>query len=55
MGPDGGAGYVYIGSESGCTFDTVTEQASCQACTLLDTNSIPWRRASMLAAMRPDS
>ena len=33
MGPDGGAGYVYIGSESGCTFETVTEQASCQACT----------------------
>ena len=33
MGPDGGAGYVYIGSESGCTFDTVTQQAFCQACT----------------------
>ena len=33
MGPDGGAGYVYIGSESGCTFETVTEQAFCQACT----------------------
>ena len=33
MGPGGSDGYVYIGSESGCTFDTVTEQASCQACT----------------------
>jgi len=33
MGPDGSAGYVYIGSESGCTFDTVTQQAFCQACT----------------------
>jgi hypothetical protein len=33
MGPSGGTGYVYIGSESGCTFDTVTDPASCQACT----------------------
>ncbi len=33
MGPDGGDGYVYIGSESGCTFDTVTDPAFCQACT----------------------
>jgi hypothetical protein len=33
MGPGGGDGYVYIGSESGCTFDTVTDPASCQACT----------------------
>jgi hypothetical protein len=33
MGPGGGDGYVYIGSESGCTFDTVTDPAFCQACT----------------------
>ena len=33
MGPGGSDGYVYIGSESGCTFDTVTEPAFCQACT----------------------
>jgi hypothetical protein len=33
MGTGGGPGYVYIGSESGCTFDTVTQQAFCQACT----------------------
>jgi hypothetical protein len=33
MGPDGGDGYVYIGSESGCTFETVTDQSFCQACT----------------------
>jgi len=33
MGPGGGDGYVYIGSESGCTFDTVSDPASCQACT----------------------
>jgi hypothetical protein len=33
MGPGGGDGYVYIGSESGCTFDTVTDPASCQPCT----------------------
>ena len=32
-GPSGGPGYVYIGSESGCTFDTVTDPAHCQACT----------------------
>jgi len=32
-GPGGGDGYVYIGSESGCTFDTVTDPAFCQACT----------------------
>lgn len=32
-GPGGEDGYVYIGSESGCTFDTVTNPASCQACT----------------------
>ena len=32
-GPNGGQGYVYIGSESGCTFDTVTQQENCQACT----------------------
>ncbi len=32
-GPGGGPGYVYIGSESGCTFDTVTDPAHCQACT----------------------
>ena len=33
MASDGGDKYVYIGSESGCTFDTVTDQAKCQACT----------------------
>ena len=33
MGPGGGDGYVYIGSESGCTFDTVTDPSFCQACT----------------------
>ncbi len=33
MGPGGDDGYVYIGSESGCTFDTVTDPAFCQACT----------------------
>ena len=32
-GPGGGQGYVYIGSESGCTFETVTDPASCQPCT----------------------
>jgi len=32
-GPGGDDGYVYIGSESGCTFATVTDPASCQACT----------------------
>lgn len=33
MGPDGGDGYVYIGSEEGCTFDTVSDPAHCLACT----------------------
>ncbi|MGB5366476.1 MAG: hypothetical protein WBN14_09430 [Polyangiales bacterium] len=33
MGRGGGDGYVYIGSESGCTFDTVTDPVFCQACT----------------------
>ncbi len=33
MGPSGDEGYVYIGSESGCTFDTVTDTSFCQACT----------------------
>jgi len=33
MGPGGSDGFVYIGSESGCTFDTVTDPAFCQACT----------------------
>ena len=33
LGPDGGTGYVYIGSESGCTFETVTDPIFCQACT----------------------
>ena len=32
-GPGGSDGYVYIGSESGCTFDEVTNQEKCQACT----------------------
>jgi len=31
--PGGGDGYVYIGSEEGCTFDTVTDPARCKACT----------------------
>lgn len=33
MGPGGGEGYVYIGSESGCSFDTVTDPTHCQPCT----------------------
>ena len=33
MGPDGGPGYVYIGSEAGCTFETVTDPAFCRSCT----------------------
>ncbi|MEZ4286692.1 MAG: hypothetical protein R3A47_00795 [Polyangiales bacterium] len=32
-GPNGGQGYVYIGSEEGCTFDTVTDPNHCKPCT----------------------
>jgi hypothetical protein len=32
-GPNGGPGYVYIGSEEGCTFATVTDPSHCRACT----------------------
>mgnify|MGYP001818659813 CR=1 FL=1 len=32
-GPNGGPGYVYIGSEEGCTFDTVTDPERCRSCT----------------------
>lgn len=32
-GGSGGEGYVYIGSEEGCTFDTVTDPTHCKPCT----------------------
>jgi hypothetical protein len=32
-GPGGSVGYVYIGSESECSFDTVTDPSHCQPCT----------------------
>jgi hypothetical protein len=35
-----GGEYVYIGSESGCTFDTVTDPASCQPCTPVQGNCL---------------
>ncbi len=33
QGPGGTDGYVFIGSEEGCTFDTVTDTNRCKACT----------------------
>ena len=33
QGPGGEEGYVYIGSEEGCTFETVTDPTRCKPCT----------------------
>jgi hypothetical protein len=35
-----GGEYVYIGSESGCTFKTVTDTESCQPCTPVEGNCL---------------